>query len=628
MEQIPDIVLAIEEYLAKNGKGNSYLADKITEIFESDDSLLNVNGTFMSELKQSFLDMKNSADKFKKKIDSLSSNINQFANNIKQVKFPDFSNFQFPDFSSLTKSFDNFQTLVDSLEKKQQQSLTSPKEKAIGEQNVLEINIKSVSRGVIEKLANQIAKNQNIIQQDNRIINTREDEEKSGIIGSIFKFAVGALALFAGVGYLTKFLETPHGKKMKAMITEKFNDLWKAMKPHWNTLYNSTMDNVLVGIKKVKEGLIWFFKKTFNFFDLKNLLPANLQGLAVPLSKGLFYSISKITKNIGNFFTFGLFNTLSKTFDNATGFLGKHLNSIGNVVNNFITKLASNSGIVGKLAAGATKLFSGNIMKLLGKGLLKRIPIIGSFLNFKDAYDRFQKEDYIGGFLSVASGLANFVPGIGTAISIGIDLLNAFIDYKSDSSGQSKGAMIIDFLKGLRDKIWDGLKSMLGNMLEMLNPANWNFGDINDKRSLWEKIKSGTTSLFSSESPKPQPKPAAPSITPSENISRLKTTQSSTASISKSFQAPETPNQTAFSDAHKEMEKMNKQFKEFSIILQEGVAIITSATAQGSNNITEAIIATSGKKGNSAAPTVVQSGVDPIQQFRLRAQRAIEYQGR
>lgn len=79
------------------------------------------------------------------------------------------------------------------------------------------------------------------------------------------------------------------------------------------------------------------------------------------------------------------------------------------------------------------------IFKFLGKGLkfLKRIPFLGSIIAFAFAYDRFKTGDTVGGILEIASGIANFFPGIGTAISIGIDMVTALKDL---ATGGSEGA--------------------------------------------------------------------------------------------------------------------------------------------------------------------------------------------
>lgn len=60
----------------------------------------------------------------------------------------------------------------------------------------------------------------------------------------------------------------------------------------------------------------------------------------------------------------------------------------------------------------------------------KRIPIIGSIVNFADAYQAFETgtpEGILKGILDVTAGIVNFIPGKGTLLSMGIDMLNALL---------------------------------------------------------------------------------------------------------------------------------------------------------------------------------------------------------
>ena len=116
--------------------------------------------------------------------------------------------------------------------------------------------------------------------------------------------------------------------------------------------------------------------------------------------------------------------------------------------------------------AGGVKLFSGaTLSKILGKTLgglskavLKGIPIIGSLFSFWFAYDSFKEGDTIGGFINIASGLANLLnfvlPGIGTGLSLGIDVLGAILDVKAgdgttEQKQERKSAMLKDWGKSL-----------------------------------------------------------------------------------------------------------------------------------------------------------------------------------
>ena len=50
MAEIPDIISAIEGYLEKNGNGPTYLASKITALFEDSESPLNLKGKYLQNL--------------------------------------------------------------------------------------------------------------------------------------------------------------------------------------------------------------------------------------------------------------------------------------------------------------------------------------------------------------------------------------------------------------------------------------------------------------------------------------------------------------------------------------------------------------------------------------------------
>ena len=59
--------------------------------------------------------------------------------------------------------------------------------------------------------------------------------------------------------------------------------------------------------------------------------------------------------------------------------------------------------------------------KALGKGLLKKIPFVGMGAGLLFAGQRLLKGDFKGAMLEAASGIASTIPGIGTAVSIGLD---------------------------------------------------------------------------------------------------------------------------------------------------------------------------------------------------------------
>lgn len=101
----------------------------------------------------------------------------------------------------------------------------------------------------------------------------------------------------------------------------------------------------------------------------------------------------------------------------------------------------------GFLKAGGAGLAKG-IGKGLGKQVLKKIPLVGTLLSVWMGIDRWKKKDYLGAFIEFGSGIAAAFPGIGTLVSIGLDLVNlardtgaikAMNEKSKDITGMSMG---------------------------------------------------------------------------------------------------------------------------------------------------------------------------------------------
>ena len=128
------------------------------------------------------------------------------------------------------------------------------------------------------------------------------------------------------------------------------------------------------------------------------------------------------------------------------------------------------------LKGGAIKAFfskmGGKVFKLL-KPILKRIPGIGSMISWAFAYSRFKKGDTVGGLIDVASGIATLFPGIGTALGIGLDVLNAFLDTKKGKEEGVKpagsGFKMGEFFGKIKDKIMSSFP--IKNLMEFWGGA-------------------------------------------------------------------------------------------------------------------------------------------------------------
>jgi len=122
--------------------------------------------------------------------------------------------------------------------------------------------------------------------------------------------------------------------------------------------------------------------------------------------------------------------------------------------------------IIGKggLAVGL-KMIGKKIGKtLIAKGL-KRIPVVGGLISFAFAIDRFRRGDIIGGIVDVVSGLVGFldlvVPGLGTVLSLGVDMFSAFLDAKTGGASAESSKKKAGIFKSIGKWIWDKLKKTI-----------------------------------------------------------------------------------------------------------------------------------------------------------------------
>ena len=74
------------------------------------------------------------------------------------------------------------------------------------------------------------------------------------------------------------------------------------------------------------------------------------------------------------------------------------------------------------------------IAKTAGKSLLKKIPLIGAGVGALFAAQRAMQGDFLGAGLELVSGISSIVPGIGTAVSVGVDAVLAANDIKDEEA--------------------------------------------------------------------------------------------------------------------------------------------------------------------------------------------------
>ena len=106
-------------------------------------------------------------------------------------------------------------------------------------------------------------------------------------------------------------------------------------------------------------------------------------------------------------------------------------------------------GVLGKILP---KIFN------FAKPILKRIPILGSLFSFWEAYKKFSAggiDNIIFGLMDVAAGIAYAFPVVGTAIGLGVDVLQYFLKEKADEWKAETGNA--SFFGSMYDKLIDYL---------------------------------------------------------------------------------------------------------------------------------------------------------------------------
>lgn len=228
------------------------------------------------------------------------------------------------------------------------------------------------------------------------------------------------------------------------------------------------------------------------------LLLGGLAALVTGLqTEGPFKGLLKIFSKVGIQGGIKLLEKSAKTFIKSIMSLVKAPGNLLKTITKSIGKIFGKGAFkaIVKPLRGMSGLFAkmaGGLFKFL-KPLLKRLPLIGTIISWGFAFSRFKSGDVVGGIIDVLSGVASLFPGVGTVIGIGLDVLNAFLDYKAGGADKKasakKGNMLWDWVKGLGSLIWKGIKYIpvigpLFDMVESITKGNWfdalwNFARIN-----------------------------------------------------------------------------------------------------------------------------------------------------
>ena len=174
--------------------------------------------------------------------------------------------------------------------------------------------------------------------------------------------------------------------------------------------------------KFIIKGTAWLLKTTaafIGFFSIKNLFKLFKKGIKflIDIPKKIFNfakNLFKLPKRIR--VTSKLIKrSLKKKF-------GKKVTTkVGTKVSKKVTTQIGKKVVKKAVTKNVAKAASKSAAKGVGKSVLKKIPFVGLGLGAAFAVDRLRKGDWGGALMELGSGAASMIPGVGTAVSVGLD---------------------------------------------------------------------------------------------------------------------------------------------------------------------------------------------------------------
>jgi hypothetical protein len=213
---------------------------------------------------------------------------------------------------------------------------------------------------------------------------------------------------------------------------------------------------------------------------LKIFSKVGLQGGLKLLEKGA----KTFLKTLENFIK----APLSLVDEAAKGITGIIKNTVGKGLSTVLKPMA---GLFSKMLGGLVKFIT---------PILKKLPLVGTIISWGFAYTRFKSGDVVGGIIDVLSGIASIFPGVGTAIAIGLDVLNAFLDYKTGGAtaetSQKKTGILKEWMGSLGKWFKDNIENfpLIGTLVK--TGRLFSQGKLVEGLVAFSKIIPGTTWLL------------------------------------------------------------------------------------------------------------------------------------
>jgi len=302
-----------------------------------------------------------------------------------------------------------------------------------------------------------------------------------------FKGGIGGILSGIGLGSLGGDITAKKDKndELKAELVEQYDKNYTELEGIKEELRGLRTDNMLIYDKESEERKDQREKITFSKSpDIPSIkgdgkAPKEKKDLGLG-ALGMALIGGGITALIAGLKSGGPFKGLMKLVGKI--FLGIGGKLLSKAIPNFIKKFAKfifgglgklvGGKIAGKFAKIGLGKIMGPILKWIGKfaKILKKIPFLGTLIGIAFGVSRIMKGDVAGGiieFLGALSGLLNLVvPGLGTALQWGFDILLAFLDFKG-ITGKNGSMNKPDFWKGVWKWIKGKFTAIVGFLEEM-----------------------------------------------------------------------------------------------------------------------------------------------------------------
>lgn len=233
-------------------------------------------------------------------------------------------------------------------------------------------------------------------------------KKEGGILSMLKNLLPAALLVLGGLGGF-----------LASLMSGKFGDLWKMVKA----------GNLSGAFDKAKEIIYQTIKPFLYSLPIIGPIFAFKDGINQLQGGNLVGGITNIVQ--------GVLGLLPLPYGVKAAIMGG-VELLGTWIEGKVGKEPLPKGSGADIMAGAVKAIG-----FVLKPLVKRIPIVGSLISFYEAYESFKIGGAAGvskGVLNLAAGIANLVPGWGTAISIGLDVISAFLfdtSEQKDASGMT-----------------------------------------------------------------------------------------------------------------------------------------------------------------------------------------------